>query len=65
MGFERKMGKKTYAMDVSTIATEGLSDWQLYKQFGNSVVVQTIEIIFKLINRHFFTKKKVKESLSK
>ena len=65
MGFERKKSKKTNAMDVSTIAAEGLSDWQLYKQFGNSVVVQTVEIIFKLINRHFFPKKKVKESLSK
>ena len=60
MGFERKTGKKTSAMEVGTIAAEGLSDWQLYKQFGNSVVVQTVEIIFKLINRHFFTKKKLK-----
>ncbi len=63
MGFERKIGKNSEAMDVNTIAAEGLSDWQLYKQFGNSVVVQTVEIIFKLINRHFFTKKKAKESL--
>ena len=60
MGFERKKGKRTNEMDVSTIAAEGLSDWQLYKQFGNSVVVQTVEIIFKLISRHFFRKMKVK-----
>lgn len=60
MGFERKKGKKTNEMDVGTIAAEGLSDWQLYKQFGNSVVVQTVEIIFKLISRHFFRKIKVK-----
>jgi site-specific DNA-cytosine methylase len=65
MGFERKTVKKADAMEVSTIAAEGLSDWQLYKQFGNSVVVQTVEIIFKLIKRHFFPKKKVKVSLSK
>jgi len=63
MGFERKNGKKTNAMEVGTIAAEGLSDWQLYKQFGNSVVVQTVEIIFKLINHHFFTEKKAKESV--
>jgi site-specific DNA-cytosine methylase len=65
MGFERKTVKKADAMEVSAIAAEGLSDWQLYKQFGNSVVVQTVEIIFKLIKRHFFPKKKVKASLSK
>jgi site-specific DNA-cytosine methylase len=63
MGFERKKGKNSKAMDVNTIAAEGLSDWQLYKQFGNSVVVQTVEIIFKLINHHFFTEKKTGESL--
>ncbi len=63
MGFERKKGKNSKAMDVNTIAAEGLSDWQLYKQFGNSVVVQTVEIIFKLINHHFFTEKKAGESL--
>jgi site-specific DNA-cytosine methylase len=41
-------------MDVRGLNNLGLSDWQLYKQFGNSVVVSTVERIYQLINDHFF-----------
>ena len=45
MGFTRS--EKT--MDVKGVKEKGVSDWQLYKQFGNSVVVPVIEKIYKLI----------------
>ena len=45
MGFER--GGAT--MDTIGLRKKGVSDWQLYKQFGNSVVVPVVEQIFDLI----------------
>lgn len=45
MGFTRS--EKT--MDICGVRKKGVSDWQLYKQFGNSVVVPVIEQIYKLI----------------
>jgi DNA (cytosine-5)-methyltransferase 1 len=45
MGFERD----GVTMDTLGLRRKGVSDWQLYKQFGNSVVVPVIEQIFELI----------------
>ena len=45
MGFTRS----DKIMDVKGLKDKGVSDWQLYKQFGNSVVVPVINQIFKLI----------------
>lgn len=46
--------EKVRLMDVKKLNGIGLSDWQLYKQFGNSVVVPTVEKIYQLIAKHFF-----------
>jgi site-specific DNA-cytosine methylase len=61
MGFSRQIepGRngapaKLRLMDVKKLNSMGLSDWQLYKQFGNSVVVPTVEKIYQLIAKHFF-----------
>ncbi len=63
MGFSRQVepgrnGRpaKVRLMDVKKLNGMGLSDWQLYKQFGNSVVVPTVEKIYQLIAKHFFPK---------
>jgi len=53
MGFKR--GKTI--MKTDELIKIGVSESQLYKQFGNSVVVPTVQIIFKLIQEHFFPKK--------
>ena len=45
MGFTRS----DKIMDVKGLKDKGVSDWQLYKQFGNSVVVPVVGQIFKLI----------------
>ena len=45
MGFTRS----EQTMDIYGLREKGVSDWQLYKQFGNSVVVPVIEKIFELI----------------
>jgi site-specific DNA-cytosine methylase len=50
MGFKR--GKTI--MKTDELTKIGVSESQLYKQFGNSVVVPTVQIIFKLIQEHFF-----------
>jgi DNA (cytosine-5)-methyltransferase 1 len=50
MGFNR--GKTI--MKTDELVKIGVSESQLYKQFGNSVVVPTVRIIFKLIQEHFF-----------
>lgn len=50
MGFKR--GEKI--MKTNELTKIGVSQSQLYKQFGNSVVVPTVQIIFKLIQKHFF-----------
>lgn len=64
MGFCREVepGKngappKVRLMDIKKLNSIGLSDWQLYKQFGNSVVVPTVEKIYQLIADRFFPKK--------
>lgn len=54
MGFVRKTDNGKITMDVRGLNKLGLSDWQLYKQFGNSVVVSTVERIYRLIAGHFF-----------
>lgn len=55
MGFYRESEHgKIRSMDIKKLNDMGLSDWQLYKQFGNSVVVPTVEKIYKLIATHFF-----------
>jgi len=54
MGFVRKTSNGKATMDVRGLNKLGLSDWQLYKQFGNSVVVSTVERIYQLIADHFF-----------
>lgn len=55
MGFYREVEPgKTRSMDIKKLNDMGLSDWQLYKQFGNSVVVPTVEKIYQLIAKHFF-----------
>lgn len=54
MGFVRKTDNGKTTMDVRGLNKLGLSDWQLYKQFGNSVVVSTVERIYQLIADHFF-----------
>jgi site-specific DNA-cytosine methylase len=53
MGFTRS----GYTMDVYRLRDKGVSDWQLYKQFGNSVVVPVIERIFELILKEWEIKK--------
>ena len=53
MGFTR--GKTI--MKTDELIKIGVSESQLYKQFGNSVVVPTVQTIFKLIQEHFFPKK--------
>lgn len=53
MGFKR--GKTI--MKTNELVKIGVSESQLYKQFGNSVVVPTVQIIFKLIEEHFFSRK--------
>lgn len=53
MGFKR--GENI--MKTIELTKIGVSQSQLYKQFGNSVVVPTVQIIFKLIQKHFFPKK--------
>jgi DNA (cytosine-5)-methyltransferase 1 len=53
MGFKR--GKTI--MKTDELIKIGVSKSQLYKQFGNSVVVSTVQIIFELIQEHFFPKK--------
>ena len=65
MGFSRQVEPerngapaKVRLMDVEKLNGMGLSDWQLYKQFGNSVVVPTVEKIYQLIAKHFFPEKK-------
>ncbi len=45
MGFTRS----EQTMDIFGLREKGVSDWQLYKQFGNSVVVPVIEKIFEVI----------------
>jgi site-specific DNA-cytosine methylase len=45
MGFTRS----EQTMDIYGLREKGVSDWQLYKQFGNSVVVPVIEKIFEII----------------
>jgi len=45
MGFTRS----EQTMDIFGLREKGVSDWQLYKQFGNSVVVPVIEKIFEII----------------
>jgi DNA (cytosine-5)-methyltransferase 1 len=55
MGFVRKTSNGKATMDVRGLNRLGLSDWQLYKQFGNSVVVSTVERIYHMIDDHFFT----------
>ncbi len=58
MGFFRtKSDGEIKGMDVKALREEGLSDWQLYKQFGNSVVVPTVEKIYRLIADHLFPEK--------
>jgi len=66
MGFSRQVmpakkgvPAKLRSMDIKKLNALGLSDWQLYKQFGNSVVVPTVEKIYRLIATHFFPEKKV------
>lgn len=55
MGFYRESEQgKIRSMDIKKLNEMGLSDWQLYKQFGNSVVVPTVEKIYQLIAKHFF-----------
>jgi DNA (cytosine-5)-methyltransferase 1 len=62
MGFERcsrnnggiTKSQKSATMDTRKLNELGLSDWQLYKQFGNSVVVPTVEHIYRLISDYFF-----------
>lgn len=55
MGFYRESEQgKIRSMDIKKLNDMGLSDWQLYKQFGNSVVVPTVEKIYQLIAKHFF-----------
>ncbi len=55
MGFYRQVGPENVrSMDIKKLNAIGLSDWQLYKQFGNSVVVPTVEKIYQLIAKHFF-----------
>lgn len=57
MGFYRESEQgKIRSMDIKKLNDMGLSDWQLYKQFGNSVVVPTVEKIYQLIAKHFFPK---------
>jgi len=53
MGFKR--GKTI--MKTDELIKIGVSESQLYKQFGNSIVVPTVQTIFKLIQEHFFAKK--------
>lgn len=58
MGFFRtKSDGQIKPMDVKALREQGLSDWQLYKQFGNSVVVPTVEKIYRLIADHLFPEK--------
>ena len=64
MGFYRQVGPvkndapvKMRSMDIKKLNDLGLSDWQLYKQFGNSVVVPTVEKIYQLIAKHFFPRR--------
>jgi DNA (cytosine-5)-methyltransferase 1 len=58
MGFFRtKSDGEIKSMDVNALREHGLSDWQLYKQFGNSVVVPTVEKIYRLIADHLFPEK--------
>ena len=64
MGFSRQVKPakngipaKLRSMDIKKLNALGLSDWQLYKQFGNSVVVPTVEKIYRLIAKHFFPDK--------
>jgi DNA (cytosine-5)-methyltransferase 1 len=55
MGFHRTTaGREIKAMNITALREHGLSDWQLYKQFGNSVVVPTVEKIYRLIAKHLF-----------
>ena len=64
MGFSRQVMPakngvrvKLRSMDIKKLNALGLSDWQLYKQFGNSVVVPTVEKVYRLIATHFFPEK--------
>jgi DNA (cytosine-5)-methyltransferase 1 len=55
MGFYREVAPAEFrSMDIKKLNDMGLSDWQLYKQFGNSVVVPTVEKIYQIIAKHFF-----------
>ena len=54
MGFNVQMAKqKGFTSGFPQI----VSDMQSYKQFGNSVVVPTVEKIYQLIAKHFFPEK--------
>jgi len=53
MGFTRS----DQTMDIYGLREKGVSDWQLYKQFGNSVVVPVIEKIFELILKEWTIEK--------